>query len=79
MTDTRRYTHVHTNHIRLVLKTKPGEKVKWPQQVKGPDLEVHQQQIKNAAKNHLVKEGKLLYKISFTKAINERSIDGKFE
>jgi hypothetical protein len=79
MTDVRRYTHVHTDHIRIVLKTKPGEKVKWPQEVKGPDLEAHRRQIRTAAKNHLIKEGKLLYRVSFTKTKNARSIDGKYQ
>jgi hypothetical protein len=31
-----------------VLKTKPGEKVKWPSEVKGADLDTHRRQIKKA-------------------------------
>ena len=79
MLETRKYTHVHTDHIRLVLKTKAGASVKWPDEVKGPENEGHRRQIRNAAKNHLISEGKLLHKITFTKTITARSIEGKIE
>lgn len=78
MADLRKYTRVHTDHIRVVLKTKPGEKVKWPSEVKGADLDTHRRQIKKAAKNHILKDSKLYYRISFTKTINPRHIDGKY-
>ena len=55
MLETRKYTHVHTDHIQLVLKTKDGAKVKWPDEVKGPENEGHWRQIRNAAKNHLIR------------------------
>jgi len=51
--------------------------VKWPAEVKGPENEGHHHQIKNAAKNHIISQGKLLHKITFTKTITARSIDGK--
>ncbi len=79
MLETRKYTHVCTDHIRLVLKTKAGARVKWPDDVKGPENEGYRQQIRNAAKNHLIKEGRLLHKIMFTKTITARSIEGKIE
>lgn len=79
MAQTRRYTHVHTDHIRLVLKTKEGARVKWPDEVRGPDLEAHRRQIRNAAKNHVIRDGKLLHKITFTKTINARSVEGKIK
>lgn len=77
MAETRKYTHVHTDHIRLVLKTRAGDRVKWPEEVKGPENESHRKQIRKAAKNHLISDGKLLHKITFTKTINARSVDGK--
>lgn len=79
MSETRKYTHVSPDHIRLVLKTKLGEKVKWPTEVKGPDHESHRRQIKDAAKKCKLEGGKLLLRISFTKTINTRRADGKFQ
>ena len=72
-----KYTHVHTVHIRLVLKTKAGNRVKWPEEVRGPENEGHRHQIKNAAKKHIISQGKLLLKKIFTKTITARSVDGK--
>jgi hypothetical protein len=77
MEQKRQYRRVHTNHIRLVLKTKPGEPIKWPTSLTGADLAAHRRQIKDAAKIHKLEGSKLLNKIKFTKTITAKSSLGK--
>ena len=68
---------VSTGHIRLVLKTKPGEKIEWPKEIRGPDLLIHRRHIKAIATKYKLEGKVLLNKIKFTKTIQPKNALGK--
>jgi predicted heme/steroid binding protein len=73
MSDNLQIRRVSPEHIRLVLKTKPGERIKWPADLHGQDLFIHWRHIKDLAKKHMLKDKILLYKIKFTKTIQPKN------
>ncbi len=78
MSDNLQIKRVSPEHIRLVLKTKPGERIVWPADLRGQDLFIHRRHIKDLAKKHMLKGKILLYKIKFTKTIQPKNASGKF-
>ena len=77
MTDNLQIKRVSPVHIRLVLKSKPGDKIKWQQDLRRKYLFLHRRHIKDLAKKHALDGKTLLYKIKFSKTIQPKNASGK--